>query len=140
MTARLVLAAALVGVAFLAAGVLERRRRTAPPARGAHLVPQQLDRADFPRPDAPWLVVLWSSQACASCDGLGEKLRPLESADVAVVEVEYQADPGLHRRYAIEAAPLTVVVDVHGVTRASYAGAFDAAELWAAVAELRRAG
>lgn len=137
MTVRVGLAVALVAAAILVAWVLERRRRSAAPARGVDLVPQQLDRADFPRPDVPWLVVLWSSRACASCAGLAEKLRPLESTDVAVVEVEWQTEPELHARYGIEAAPVTVVVDADGVTRASYAGAFDAAELWAAVAALR---
>ena len=43
-------------------------------------------------------------------------MAPLASADVAVVEVEYQTDPDLHRRYQIEAAPVTIVVDAEGVT------------------------
>ena len=38
-------------------------------------------------------------------------MTPLASDDVAVVEVEFQAEPELHRRYAIEAAPMTIVVD-----------------------------
>lgn len=137
MTARLVLAAGLVALAGVVAWILERRRRTAAPLQGRELVPQQLDRSEFPRPDAPWLVVLWSSRACDSCRGLAEKLAPLESGDVAVVEVEYQTDPELHRRYAIEAAPITVVADAEGVTRASFVGTFEAAEVWAALAELR---
>ena len=62
---------------------------------------------------------------------------PLASDDVAVVEVEYQAEPELHQRYAIDAAPITVLADADGVTRASFVGAFTATDLWAAVAELR---
>lgn len=139
MTARIVLALALVVVAAVVAWVLERRRRSAPPTQGRSLVPQQVDRADFPRPDAPWLVVLWSSRSCASCQGLAEKLQPLASDEVAVVEVEYHDNPELHARYKIEAAPVTIVVDAEGVTRASFAGAFSASELWAAVAGLRGA-
>jgi hypothetical protein len=137
VTSRLVLAAVLVALAGVVAWILERRRRTAPPFQGRTLVPQQLDRSDFPRPDAAWLVVLWSSRTCDSCRGLAEKLEPLRSDDVAVVEIEYQAEPELHRRYAIEAAPITVVADAEGVTRASFTGSFEAAEIWAAVAELR---
>ena len=64
-------------------------------------------------------------------------MAPLASAAVAVVEVEYQTDPDLHRRYQIEAAPVTIVVDAEGVTRASFAGAFTATDLWAKLAELR---
>jgi hypothetical protein len=135
---RVVLALVLIAVAAVIAVVLERRRRAAPPPRGVELVPQQVDRRDFPRPAAPWLVILWSSEACESCRGLFAKLAPLESDDVAVVEVSYQADPELQRRYRIDAAPITIVVDAEGVTRASFTGAFEASELWAALAELRR--
>ena len=91
MTARLVLAIVLVVAAAIVAWVLDRRRKPAPPAQSRATVPKQLDRHDFPRPDAPWLVVLWSSRTCESCQGLFEKLTPLASDDVAVVEVEYQA-------------------------------------------------
>ena len=114
-----------------------RRRPPEPPPRDVYPVPKQLDRADFPRPETPWLVVLWSSRTCDSCRGLFEKMAPLASDDVAVVEVEYQAQPDLHRRYQIEAAPVTIVADAHGVTRAGFAGAFSATDLWARVAELR---
>jgi hypothetical protein len=137
---RIVLAVVLLALAGGIAWVLDRRRRPAPPARGRATVPQQLDRDDFPRRTAPWLVVLWSSRTCDSCHGLFDKLAPLASDEVAVVEVEYPAERALHERYAIDAVPLTVVADAQGVTRASYAGAFDAATLWATVAELRARG
>lgn len=137
MTTRILLAAVLVVAAALIAWVLDRRKKTGPPAQGRSLVPQQVDRADFPQPATPWLVVLWSSRTCDSCRGLFEKMAPLASDDVAVVEVEYQTEPDLHRRYAIEAAPVTIVVDAEGVTRASFAGAFTATDLWAKLAELR---
>jgi len=137
VTARIVLAAVLVVVAALVAWVLDRRTKVGPPAQGRSLVPLQVDRADFPQATTPWLVVLWSSRTCESCRGLFDKMAPLASADVAVVEVEYQTDPDLHRRYQIEAAPVTIVVDAEGVTRASFAGTFTATDLWAKLAELR---
>jgi hypothetical protein len=137
VTARIVLAVVLVVAAGIVALVLDRRRKPAAPAQSRATVPQQLDRRDFPRPDAPWLVVLWSSRTCESCQGLIDKLTPLASDDVAVVEVEYQAQPELHKRYAIDAAPITVIADHEGVTRASFTGSFSATDLWAAVAELR---
>jgi hypothetical protein len=134
---RLVIAGAVLAIALAVAWWLNRNRRSAPPARDRSVVPQQLDRADFPRPDAPWLVVLFTSAHCESCEGLAGKAAPLDSADVAVAEIEYTAHRDLHRRYRIEAAPITVVADARGVTRASFIGAFDAAELWAAIATLR---
>jgi hypothetical protein len=134
---RLVIAVVILVVAAGVALWLERRRVFAPPTQGRAIVPQQLDRRDFPRPDAPWLVALFTSQHCDSCAGLYDKARPLESADVTVAEVEYGARPDLHERYQIDAAPITVLVDAAGVTRGSFVGAFAATELWSALAELR---
>jgi hypothetical protein len=134
---RLGVAVGVFAIALAVAWWLNRNRRSAPPTQGASLVPQQLDRRDFPRPDAAWLVVLFTSTHCDSCQGLLDKAAPLESPDVAVVEIEYTQHRDLHRRYRIEAAPVTVVADPDGVTQASFIGAFDAAELWAAVATLR---
>jgi hypothetical protein len=137
VTARIAIAVVIIAVAGGIAWWLEHRRVAAPPTQGRAVVPQQLDRRDFPRPDAPWLVVLFTSQHCDSCAGLIDKAKPLESDDVSVTEVEYGAEPELHRRYEIEAAPITVVADATGVTRASFVGVFPAAELWTALAELR---
>jgi hypothetical protein len=137
VTTRIVVAVGLVAVAALVAWALDRRRRSSPPTQGTATIPDQLDRRDFPRSEAPWLVVLWSSRNCESCRDLFDNVSALASDDVAVVEVEYQTDPQLHRRYRIDAAPVTIVVDHEGVTRASFAGRFSATDLWAALANLR---
>ena len=54
-----------------------------------------------------------------------------------MVEVEAGARPELHRRYRIEAVPITVVADRAGVVRASFIGPASATDLWAAVADAR---
>ena len=133
----MVIAVAIFVIAGGVAWWLEHRRVAAPPTQGRATVPQQLDRNDFARPDATWLVALFTSQHCDSCAGLFDKAKPLESDDVSVTEIEYSAQPELHRRYQIDAAPITVLADAAGVTRASFVGAFSAADLWAALAELR---
>jgi hypothetical protein len=135
---RLLVAASVVVLAGAVAAVL-RRRRPEPPTQARWPVPAQLDRADFDRPDAPWLVVVFSSETCLSCADALEKARVLAAPDVAVQDVGVQARPDVHRRYGIEAVPLTVVVDREGVTRASFVGAPSATDLWAAMAELRGA-
>ena len=86
------------------------RRRTAPtPERGGSwTVPGLVDRADFVRPDAPWLVVVFSSSTCLACQGTWEKAQLLESDEVATQEVEAVADALLHQRYGIDAVPLVV--------------------------------
>jgi hypothetical protein len=137
MVARVVVAVALFALLAALAWWLERRRRNEAPTQSPGLGPIQLDRADFPRPEAPWLVVLFTSSTCESCAGLYDKAAALESDRVAVAEVEYFERPQLHERYHVDAAPLTVVADAEGVVRASFLGAFAARELWTAVADLR---
>ena len=133
---RLLIVAAVVGFAAGVA-VVVRRRRPEPPTQGKWPVPTQLDRPDFDRPDAPWLVVVFSSTTCLSCADAVEKAEVLASAEVVVQDVEVTASPDLHRRYGIDAVPVTVVADGDGVVRASFVGAPSATDLWAAVADLR---
>src|SRR5215813_2171987 len=102
MVARIVIAVVIVALAGGVAWWLERRRKHAPPTQGRAVTPQQLDRRDFPRPDAPWLVVLFTSRNCDSCAGLLDKAKPLESDQVSVTEVEFSAHRDLHRRYQID--------------------------------------
>ena len=139
MLVRVVAAVAILAVAIAIAWWLEHRRAVAPPSQGRAVVPQQLDRNDFPRPDASWLVVLFTSRHCDSCAGLLDKALPLASDEVGVVEIEYTLQPDLHERYHIDAEPITVLVDREGVTRGSFVDAFSAPELWSALAELRSA-
>lgn len=137
MALRLALAAALVAVAALVAWRLERRPRRPTPIRDRAHVPAQLDRSDFPRPEAPWLVVLFSSTECGGCADMVAKVSVLETSDVAVARVEYTEQRDLHDRYAIEAVPLVVVVDAEGVTHGHKFGNVQASEIWALVASAR---
>jgi hypothetical protein len=136
---RLIIAAALV---LVAVGVAWRLRAKAEPdpVRAPGEVPRQLHRADFPRAAAPWLVVLFSSASCHGCAVMAGKVGVLESADVAVCEMEYTANRAVHERYAIDSVPLVVVADDEGVTRAAFLGPTSATDLWAALAELRQPG
>ena len=136
MTERLVIAVLVVAVAALVAVMLERRRPQAP-TQGRWTAPTQLDRADFERPTVPWLVAVFTSAACQTCAQAMAKAQALASDEVAVQEVEVKARPDLHRRYAIDAVPITVVADSEGVVRRSFVGPATATDLWAGVAEVR---
>ncbi len=137
---RIALAVVLALVALAVAALLQRRQRPATPVRTGYAVPDQLDRTDFARPEAPWLVAVFTSATCDTCRGVWERAQPLESDVVAVQELEYQAERDLHQRYAIEAVPSTLVVDADGVVRKSFLGPVTATDLWAAVAEAREPG
>jgi hypothetical protein len=133
---RLLLAAAVVLVAAVIAVLMERRRPEAP-TQGSWAVPAQLDRADFARPDAPWLVAVFTSATCDSCAQALDRAKVLASEAVAVDEAEVKARPDLHRRYHIDAVPIIVVADQDGVVRTSFTGPPSATDLWAAVAGVR---
>ena len=140
MVTRLVIAAALVVVVLVVALVARRRRRPAPPPRTAYPVPRQLDRVDFGRPEAPWLVAYFWSRTCDSCEGLAPKVAVLESAEVATRAIEATDDRDLHRRYEIAAIPMILVADADGVVQRSFVGAVSATDLWAALADVRSPG
>lgn len=133
-----VLVAVAVFVVALGVGALLRRRRVADaPTQPVFTAPAQIDRADFPNADAPWLVAVFSSATCVTCADVVAKAEVLSSADVAVVNVEHPAGAELHKKYHIDAVPIVVVADRLGVVGASFVGPVTATDLWAAVAKTR---
>jgi hypothetical protein len=141
LTVQLLIAAAIIVVVVAAARLLRRRLTAAAPTQaGGWAAPAQLDRADFDGPNSPWLVVVFSSATCDSCADMVRKAKVMACPQVAVHEAEAAKDKALHRRYRIEAVPITVVADAAGVVRASFVGPASATDLWAAVAEVRSPG
>jgi hypothetical protein len=137
---RLVLVLVLVAVAVAAAVVIERRRRPDAPTNVGHTLPDHLDRRDFARPEAPWLVAVFTSANCSTCAGVWDKAQLLASDDVAVHEAEVGAARDLHARYRVTAVPAVVIGDASGAVRATFLGPVTATDLWATVAELREPG
>ncbi len=137
-TALIAVGLALVAVAVAALLARRRPRPMAPPPNWH--VPTSIDRRDFPRPEAPWLVLAFTSATCQTCAAAWTRVRPLGSDDVAVAEVESQRDARLHERYGIDAVPLVLVADAQGAVQAHYLGPFTATDLWGTVAELREPG
>ena len=110
---RLLVAVALAVVALVVASVVQRRQRADAPVRTGYELPTQLDRGDFDRPDAPWLVAVFTSATCDTCRGVWERAQPLASDAVAVQEIEYRARKDLHDRYAIDHATFQVEPSTH---------------------------
>lgn len=126
---RAVIAAVVVVVAVVVAVIVERRRPKVGPGR-TWVIPGQIDRADFPRPEAPWLVAVFTASSCSTCAQAVTAALPLDGDNVVVEEVELGAAPDLHRRYGIDAVPTLVLADSEGVVRASFVGPPNAVELW----------
>src|SRR5439155_7195166 len=113
-----------VGIALVVAVlvIVLDRRRPQPPSQPRWAVPDQLDRADFDRPGAPWLVAVFTSATCDSCATALALAQALASGDIAVQEVEFTARRDLHERYNIETVPMLVVADRQGIVRAHFIG------------------
>ncbi len=137
---RLVVALVIVAVAVIVADVARRRRAPDAPTQKRYTVPEQIDRTDFPRPEAPWLVAVFTSDTCDRCAEVWAKAQVLESDEVAVANLEFVKDRTIHERYRIDAVPTLIIVGSDGVTRDSFLGPVTATDLWAAVAEAREPG
>jgi len=137
---RLVIAIVIVVLVAVVALIARRRQIPDAPTQRNYSVPEQIDRADFPEPEAPWLVAVFTSDVCDKCADVWSKAQVVASEQVAVVEAEFVADRAIHDKYRIDAVPTTVIVDAQGVTRRSFLGPMSATDLWAAVAEVREPG
>lgn len=133
---RFVIVGVVVVIALLA-NLWQRKRQVDAPTQGASEVPSQIDRADFVRPDAPWVVLAFTSATCQTCSDIERKVRVLETNSVAIQILEYTAQRELHERYKIDAVPTVLMADANGVVQANFLGPVSATDLWAALARAR---
>jgi hypothetical protein len=136
---RLVIALVLVALAVGVALVAERRRRqrTGPPAFAA---PDLVARTDFARPDAPWLLAVFTSSTCETCAAVAATATSFADDDVVVHELEATRDQAVHAHYGINAVPLLVLADRAGSVRFHVFGPVRAEEIAAALAAARAEG
>jgi thioredoxin-related protein len=137
---RVVIVVVLVVAAVTVALVIQRRRESPAPTRTGGALPDRVDRHDFQRPEASWLVALFASQTCRTCDDVWRKVQALASDEVAVQRLDVETEPALHRRYVVSSVPGLIVADREGMARARFLGPVTAADLWATLAELRQVG
>ena len=133
---RFVIVGVVVVIALLA-NLWQRKRQVDAPTQGATEVPSQIDRSDFVRPDAPWVVLAFTSATCQTCSDIERKVRVLETNSVAIQILEYTAQRELHDRYKIDAVPTVLMADANGVVQANFLGPVSATDLWAALARAR---
>ena len=133
---RFVIVGVVVVIALLA-NLWQRKRQVDAPTQGATEVPSQIDRSDFARPDAPWIVLAFTSATCQTCSDIERKVRVLETNSVAIQILEYMAERELHERYKVDAVPTVLMADAKGVVQANFLGPVSATDLWAALARAR---
>ncbi len=127
-----------VAIAAVVAGLLSRR--TPDPEQNfapGHVLPRVVDRCDFARPEARWLVAAFVSASCDECAIVAEQVRLLESDDVAVQTLDVTAAEKTHARYRIDAVPIVVLADIDGLVRHGFTGPVSSEELRSALADLQ---
>lgn len=129
--------AALILVLAATLGVVVRKRKPDAPSQSSNLIPHQLNRKDFVSPEKPWLLVVFTSSTCDACQDVATKAEVLTSQDVAVQIINYLEMRNLHRQYAIDSVPTTVIADSNGVVQYGVLGPITATDLWAAMARCR---
>jgi hypothetical protein len=134
---QIIIVAAVAAIALAVGWYMQRQAPDAPTGVPNHKTPAQIDRNDFTRPEAPWLVAVFTSATCSTCAKVWTSTQLVESDEVAIQNIEVASDAALHERYAITAVPAVVIADAAGVARASYLGPPTSADLWAKLAELR---
>ena len=133
---RLLVLAVVAALAGLLARLLQRWRPGGPVATGWS-VPGHLDRADFARPDVPWLVAVFSSTDCQTCGPMVAEAHTLAAAQVVVQEVPVESASELHDRYQVDVVPMLVVADGDGLVRAHHLGPSAPGELRAVLEKAR---
>lgn len=127
-------------VVALVVSVVLRRRKPDAPTQASYQMPSQLDRTDFSESEVPWLVAVFTSATCGTCEDVASKAAVLACREVAVSRIDFTEQPDVHARYNIQAVPTLVIADKQGVVRAGFMGPVKAQDLWAAVAECREPG
>ena len=115
-------------------------RHTDPPAANTHHVPSQLDRSDFDATHVPWLVAVFTSAKCETCQGVWDLALQLESEFVAVQEIEATRNKQLHERYRIDGVPTLVIADSSGSVKRAFLGPMTSNDLLSALRELGGTG
>ena len=132
---RLLIAAVLAAVVSFVAWFVDRRRTSHPLAVRRGVLPTQIPAAEVGLDSGPAIIV-FTELTCLSCRDSIRVVRGSAGAGLPVADVEYGAQPQLHKRFGIDTVPTTVVVDKEGSVVAGWTGRIDLSELTVALAQV----
>jgi len=121
MAATILLVLVLGGVAF-GVSFWANRRKPDSPTVPKFVLPFQLDRHDFERPDSEWLLVLFSSETCDSCLTVLAQISDLAIVNLHTQNVEFPSQEATHKKYSVGSVPSLLLTGPKGVVEWSFAG------------------
>jgi len=123
----------VAGAVIMALAVSALTRRTATSGRRArghdtepeHHIPDVVSASDFGIPEGQWMLLVFSSEKCATCAVVVEAVSRIDMPGLAVEVIEIERMPELHAEYRIDAVPTTIVADPTGSVCKSFLGPVD---------------
>ncbi len=112
----------LLGVFAAIVAFLVNKRNSDSPSVPKNSLPIQIDRSDFENPKTEWILILFSSDSCDSCQEVRNLIKGLALDSFHIQEVEFPQETSTHQRYGIDSVPITLVAGTDGVVVWSYAG------------------
>ncbi|MEC7924190.1 MAG: hypothetical protein VYB80_03135 [Actinomycetota bacterium] len=112
----------LLGVFAAIVAFLVNKRNSDSPSVPRNSLPIQIDRSDFENPKTEWILILFSSDSCDSCQEVRNLIKGLTLDSFHIQEVEFPQETPTHQRYGIDSVPITLVAGTDGVVVWSYAG------------------
>jgi hypothetical protein len=132
---RLFIAAALAALVTLVTRLVDRRRTPHPLAVRRGALPTQVPAKEVGLGDGP-AIITFTESSCRSCQDAIRLIRGPAGAGISVADIEYGAQPELHKQFGIDTVPTTVVVDEKGGVVAGWTGRVDLSELTLALAQV----
>ena len=132
---RLFIAVALAGLVALASRLVDRRRASHPLVVRRGALPTQVPAVEVGLGVGP-AIISFTELTCRSCQDAISLIRGPAGGGIPVADIEYGAQPELHKRFDIDTVPTTVVVDDKGSVVAGWTGRIDLRELTVALAQV----
>ncbi len=132
---RLLIAAAIAATVSLIAALLKRNSSSQLISVRRNALPTRVPASEVGLDVGP-AIIAFTESSCDSCQEVVRLIRGPAGAGIPVADVEFGAEPALHRRFEIDTVPTTLVVDSEGSVIAGWVGRVDLGEFAAALAEI----
>ncbi|HJL99072.1 MAG: thioredoxin family protein [Acidimicrobiales bacterium] len=132
---RLLIAVAIAAVVSLTAILVNRNGSSQLISVRRNALPTRIPATEVGL-DAGPAIIIFTESTCDSCQEVVRLIRGPAGAGIPVADVEFGAEPALHRRFGIDTVPTTLVVDREGSVVGGWTGRVDVGEFAAALAEI----
>lgn len=132
---RLLIAVAIAAVVSLTAILVNRNGSSQLISVRRNALPTRIPATEVGL-DAGPAIIIFTESTCDSCQEVIRLIRGPAGAGIPVADVEFGAEPALHRRFEIDTVPTTLVVDREGSVVGGWTGRVDVGEFAAALAEI----